>query len=65
MRQHDLKMHSVPLTAENLKRYDCVLIATHHSCYDWQWVADHANLVVDSRNAMAGVKGRREHIVSA
>jgi len=65
MRQHDLKMHSVPLTPENLKRYDCVVISTHHSCYNWQLVADNARLVVDTRNAMAGVKGKREHIVSA
>jgi len=57
MRQHDLRMDSVPLTPENLRRYDCVLVSTHHSCYDWQLVADHASLVVDTRNAMAGVKG--------
>src|SRR5215208_4352436 len=35
MRRYDLQMHSVPLTPENLKSYDCVLIATNHSNYDW------------------------------
>jgi UDP-N-acetyl-D-glucosamine dehydrogenase len=55
----------VPLTPENLKKYDCVLIATHHSGYDWQLVADHSALIVDTRNAMKGVKGKRDHIVSA
>jgi UDP-N-acetyl-D-glucosamine dehydrogenase len=65
MRHHDLRMESVPLTSETLASYDCVLIATHHAMYDWQFVADHSQLIVDTRNAMAGVKGRRNHIVSA
>ncbi len=65
MRRHDLKMSSVPLTPTSLAGYDCVLIATHHSMLDWQMVADNARLIVDSRDAMRNVKGRREHIVSA
>ncbi len=63
MRQHDLQMKSVELSPENLKKYDCVLIATHHQAYDWQMVADNAKLIVDTRNAMNGVKGKRDHIV--
>ncbi len=65
MRHHDLQMKSVPLTAENLRRYDCVLIATHHSTYDWQMVADNAALIVDTRNTLRDIRGRRDHIVSA
>jgi UDP-N-acetyl-D-glucosamine dehydrogenase len=61
----DLGKKSVSLTAESLKGYDCVLVATHHAAYDWQMVADHAKLVVDSRNALRDVKGRRDHIVPA
>src|SRR3954467_1570359 len=40
MRHHDLQMHSVEFSAQKLKTYDCVLIATHHAAYDWQLVAD-------------------------
>jgi UDP-N-acetyl-D-glucosamine dehydrogenase len=65
MRHHDLHMHSIELTNESLGRYDCVLIATHHAAYDWQMIADHAKLIVDTRNATKGVKGKRDHIVSA
>ncbi len=65
MRRHDLQMHSVPLTPQNLASYDCVLIATNHSVYDWQLISDHSKLVVDSRNALKNVKGRRDHIVPA
>src|SRR3954468_17036458 len=65
MRRHDLKMESVAMTPDALRGYDCVLIATHHSAYDWQLVADHSQLIVDTRNAMKNVKGRRDHIVAA
>ncbi len=65
MRHHDLKMESVALSAGSLGRYDCVLIATNHAAYDWQMVADGAKLVVDTRNALKNVTGRRDHIVKA
>ncbi|MFO0972546.1 MAG: nucleotide sugar dehydrogenase [Phycisphaerae bacterium] len=64
-REHDLGMKSVPLTPANLKRYDCVLISTDHSAYDYGQVVRHAKLVVDTRNATAGVKRGREKIVKA
>ena len=66
MRRHDLRMASVgELTPERLRGYDCVLVATHHAAYDWQLIADHARLIVDTRNATRGVTGRRDHIVGA
>lgn len=54
MRKYDLQKSSVPLTEESLKRYDCVVISTNHSSYDYQFIADHAALVVDTRNAISG-----------
>lgn len=30
---------------------DCVVIVTGHSGYDWQFIVDHSNLVIDTRNA--------------
>jgi UDP-N-acetyl-D-glucosamine dehydrogenase len=65
MREYDLKMKSVPLTAAKLKRYDCVLISTNHSDYDYPWIVKHAKLVVDTRNATAAVKSGRSKIVKA
>ncbi len=65
MRHHDLKMTSIELTAQALADYDCVLIATHHSAYDWQMIADNAKLIIDTRNALGKVAGSRDHIVSA
>src|SRR5688572_25331284 len=65
MRNHDLKMRSVDLTPQSLASYDCVLIATHHAAYDWKMVAQHAKLIVDTRNALKDVTGKRDHIVGA
>ena len=57
-REHgDLKMKSVPLTAANLKKYDCVLISTDHTAYDYQFIVDNSAMVVDTRNATKKVKG--------
>jgi UDP-N-acetyl-D-glucosamine dehydrogenase len=55
MRKYDFKKNSVALTQETLRQYDCVVISTDHSCYDYQFIAAHASLVVDTRNAMKGV----------
>ena len=52
MRHYQLKMKSVPLQEENVKMYDVVLIATSHTAYDYPWLYKHANLIVDTRNAM-------------
>ena len=65
MRQHDLKMKSVTLTAESLRTYDCVLVATNHSAFDWQMIADNAALIVDTRGALRRVEGPRDHIEQA
>jgi UDP-N-acetyl-D-glucosamine dehydrogenase len=65
MREYDLKMKSVPLTAAKVKSYDCVLISTNHSDYDYKWIVKNAKLVVDTRNATAAVKTGRGKIVKA
>ncbi len=53
------KMHSIKLTAGNIKKYDCVLIATDHSSYDYKWIVENSQLVVDTRNATAGIKNKK------
>lgn len=65
MRQYDLGLKSVELTAESLASYDAVLIATNHSSYDYEFIASHAQLVVDTRNATGKVSQHRDKIVQA
>jgi len=64
-RQHDLRMTSKKLSAKMLGSYDVVLIATDHSDYDYDWIVRNAKLVVDTRNATAGVRRYRRKIVKA
>ena len=52
----DLRMRSVAISPKNIKKYDCVLIATDHSAYDYRWIVTNSRLVVDTRNATAGIK---------
>jgi UDP-N-acetyl-D-glucosamine dehydrogenase len=65
MRHYDFSnMRSVDLTPDRLASYDCVLIATDHTSYDYNAVVKNANLVVDSRNATRRVKQDRGKIVN-
>ncbi len=54
VRKYDFNMKSTALTAENLARTDCVLIATDHSAYDYDFILKHAPLIVDTRNVFPG-----------
>lgn len=56
-------MRSTSLDENMLKNYDCVLIATDHSSYDYNWIVTHSNLVVDTRNATDSIVG--DNIVKA
>ena len=40
---------------DNLAQYDCVLIVTDHSDYDYRRIVDKSQLVVDTRNATKGI----------
>jgi UDP-N-acetyl-D-glucosamine dehydrogenase len=52
MRHYDFSnMKSVDLTPENLAKYDCVLIATDHTAYDYDSIVKNSKLVIDTRNA--------------
>jgi UDP-N-acetyl-D-glucosamine dehydrogenase len=60
-----LQMTSRELTAEYLRSRDCVLIVTDHSAYNWSWIAEHALLIVDTRNAMKDVVAPAATIIRA
>lgn len=56
---------SVELTVENLQKYDCVLVSTDHSSYDWEFIIKNSKIVVDTRNATRNVLENRDKIVKA
>lgn len=54
---------NTPLTSRELQGADVVLIATDHSCINYQWVVDCARLVVDARFATKNIERGREKVV--
>lgn len=52
-RKYDLQMKCAELN--NLDQYDCVVIVTDHSDYDYRAIVNEARLVVDTRNATKGI----------
>jgi UDP-N-acetyl-D-glucosamine dehydrogenase len=63
MRQHDLShLRSVRLDAKTLESFDAVVVATNHAAFDYDLIAAHARLVVDTRNALASrMSGRPDY----
>jgi UDP-N-acetyl-D-glucosamine dehydrogenase len=61
-RQYDFEMSSVELTPETLASADCVVVVTGHRAYDWDSIVEHAQLIIDTRNATKQVSQHREKI---
>ena len=60
MREHHFDLSSEPLTAENLARFDGVILATDHDKFDYALIRQHAQLIVDTRGKLQGA-----HVVKA
>jgi UDP-N-acetyl-D-glucosamine dehydrogenase len=52
-RKYNLQLDRVPLDA--IGSYDCVVIVTDHSTYDYVAIVRDAQLIVDTRNATRGI----------
>src|SRR5216684_1947651 len=57
-RKYDVQMNCTPL--ENLGQYDCVLIVTDHSDYDYERIVRESSLVVDTRKATRGIQSPKK-----
>lgn len=65
MRKYSFSLKSTDLTAEILGAMDCLLLATEHSAYDYGFILEHADLIVDTRNAFKGLSGAAAKVVQA
>ena len=66
MREHDLSAEiSIDLDAQTLAAQDAVIVATDHKAFDWDLIAKHAPLVVDTRNALASRLQGQPHYFKA
>ena len=49
LRKHQFDLRSTPLTPGTVAQFDIVLLATDHDAFDYRMIADHAQLIVDTR----------------
>ena len=56
-------MRSVDLSPASISSFDCVIIATDHSSYDYEAIVESAKLVVDTRNCTRRIARHRGKIV--
>jgi UDP-N-acetyl-D-glucosamine dehydrogenase len=61
--EHGHSRAGVALTKEALDRADAVVIVTDHTNVDYQFVVDHAGLVVDTRNTTGKTKPSKARVV--
>lgn len=52
-RKYNYELESMDITAENIKKFDAVLLSTDHDNFDYELIANNAKLIVDTRNAFA------------
>ncbi|WP_336066481.1 nucleotide sugar dehydrogenase [Nitratireductor rhodophyticola] len=55
MREHSFDLSSVDLTPETLSAYDCVVLLTDHSGFDYDLILEHAPLIIDTRGKYRGI----------
>jgi UDP-N-acetyl-D-glucosamine dehydrogenase len=64
MRHYNFEgMKSVTVDPRVLAGYDCVLIVTDHSNYDYAMIVESAQLVIDTRNATRRIARHRNKII--
>ena len=64
VREDGHEIESTELTASVLAAADVVVVVTDHRAVDYQFVMDHASLIVDSRNVMSGVVKTKARVVT-
>lgn len=49
MREHNFDLDSISFNAENISKYDAVVLATDHRSVDYEMLLQNANLIIDTR----------------
>jgi UDP-N-acetyl-D-glucosamine dehydrogenase len=56
-------IESMGLTPQTLAEVDCCVIITDHHTFDYDWIVEHSQLVIDTRNATRNVTQDRAKIL--
>jgi UDP-N-acetyl-D-glucosamine dehydrogenase len=65
MRHHTIRLESETLTDEFIRAQDCLVIVTDHARFEYTRIVEQARLLVDTRNATAGLENSACRIVRA
>lgn len=49
MRNYNIEMDSVEITAERLADFDAVIVATDHKAFDYELIEEHSEVIIDAR----------------
>jgi len=63
-RKYKFEMESILLNPQSVKSYDAILLSTDHDNFDYEMIANNAQLIIDTRNAF-GKRGFTKNIVKA
>ncbi len=61
MRRYSFDLKSVELSNENIKLYDCIVVATNHDDFDYPNIIENAKLIVDTRGVYRGNHNKVVH----
>jgi len=49
LRKYNFKLKSIDLTAENLRKFDCTILATDHDIFDYELIKKNSIFIIDTR----------------
>lgn len=58
-----IDLERIDLTKKNLRKFDCVVITTDHTCVDYDFVLRSAKLIFDARNVYGKIKNKKVAIL--
>lgn len=60
-RKYNYDMKSVEVNKKNLAKYDLIILSTDHSNYNYKFIAENSELILDTRNAFEknGIKSKK------
>ena len=53
---NSINLKSIALTKSNLRKYNCIIIVTDHSCVNYSFIKKHSKLILDTRNVYKSQK---------
>ena len=59
VREAGFALKASPFSAATLRKADCVVIVTDHAAFDYRMIAREAKVIVDTRNALKGLNGKK------